>query len=155
MEDIATDITRNVQERCQCGFVRDRVTDEVFRCFPASPQAVTYRAVLHGIASATSSELISHIELWTAEGAVIRIQQVLLEVDGSCDVAISSLKDEECLSPFNSVNPFNSAAIIGGTVAMAMLLLVFVAALVTAFLLCKKLKTQTTETSSQTKDRKQ
>ena len=50
-----------INDRCRCGFVRDRLSDEVFQCFDSSPQTVTYRAVLHGTASATSSELIGAI----------------------------------------------------------------------------------------------
>ena len=88
----------NVEKLCDCGFTSDRVTDEVFQCFPASPQAVTYRATLHGTAAFDTAQLISHIEQWidTGRGATVTTQQVLLRVDGSCTVAVSSLVDEEC-----------------------------------------------------------
>ena len=80
LEDIALAVLENTQELCQCGFVRDRISGEVFRCFPSSPQAVTYRAVLHGTASATSSQLISHIKQWTAEaGAAITVQRIICD----------------------------------------------------------------------------
>ena len=61
-------------------YIGDRITDEVFRCFPDSPHAVTYRALLHGTTSANSSELISHIEQWMTEGAIIMVQRVLMTI---------------------------------------------------------------------------
>ena len=104
MEAIAATVLDNIQEHCQCGFIRDQITDEVFRCFLSSPQAVTYRAVLHGTANATSSQLISQIEQWIAEGAAITIQRILLSVDGSCAVAIPSfVYNEECSNQDSTV----------------------------------------------------
>ena len=90
----------NIQEHCQCSFVRDRITDEAFHCIPASPQAVIYRATLHGTASATSSELISRIEQWTSTRAGITVDQTQLNVDWSCFVVASpsDLSAEGCSS---------------------------------------------------------
>ena len=140
LRDIALAVVDNTQELCRCGFVRDRISSEVFRCFPASPQAVTYRAVLHGTTNATSSQLISQIEQWTAEvGATITIQRILLEVDGSCVVAVSSLTDEECqlrnADLAKSSSNINIGAIIGGVAAaLVILLLVFVLTVISVFL---------------------
>ena len=128
LEDVTETVLENTRELCQCGsFLRDRITDEVFQCFPASPQAVTYHAVIHGTASANSSQLIAHIEQWTAEGTNIIIQQVLLRVDGSCAVTVSSLVDEECQlrnsysqSKNNKLNNV-AAALIGGTLAIGII----------------------------------
>ena len=132
---------KNIQDLCLCGFVWDRITDEVFQCFDASPQAVTYRAVLHGTASTTSSQLISQIEQWTTEGAGITIQQVLMRVDGSCRVSLSTLIDDECQpknKPDTTTVSINSGGIIGGAVAMVMILVVTVVLMVVAALCVKK-----------------
>ena len=103
---------------------------------------MTYRAVLHGTASTTSSQLISHIEQWTAEaGATITIQRILLEVDGSCTVAVSSLTDGECQlrNADLTTSSSNIGAIIGGVVvAVVILLLIFAISVVTVCLVKKR-----------------
>ena len=96
LESIKAAVMDSTQELCECSITSDRITNGVFQCFPASPDAVTYRAKLHGTTSANSTQLISHVEQWTAQGAAINIQQVLLRVDGSCRVAVSALVDDEC-----------------------------------------------------------
>ena len=133
----------SVQQRCQCGFVRDRITREVFRCFPASPQAVTYRAVLHGTANATSSQLISQIEQWTTEGGTITVQRVLMTIDGSCTVAISSITEkEECPSlemesPSSPVH-YNVISIITGGAASVVIALIVAVTVIVSLLLLRK-----------------
>lgn len=58
---------------------------------------MTYRAIIHGTAGATSTQLISYIEQWTAKGATVIIDQILLGVNASCSVAIISIStNEEC-----------------------------------------------------------
>ena len=134
------------QELCQCGFISDRLTDEVFQCFPASPEAVTYRAMLHGTTNTTSAQLISHIEQWTAKGAAITIQQVLLRVDGSCAVAVSSLVDDECQKrkvrsdSFGSNDMIIIGSISGGVLATVILVVVIVTAVITAAIYVRKNK---------------
>ena len=138
-----------INDRCRCGFVRDRLSDEVFQCFDSSPQTVTYRAVLHGTASATSSELISQIEQWTVEGATMRVQHTLLNVTRTCAIAASSFKagqqcpGEEILTNETMNHPLNetqtdldyTSFIIGGSAAavaiITIIIIVIAAALVT------------------------
>ena len=131
----------NAQKLCQCGFLKDRITDAVFHCFPASPQAVTYRAVIHGTTSVNSSRLISHIEQWIAEGTNVIIQQMLLRVDGSCTVAVGSLEDEECPlnnpnSPIASKNNDNSFAFIGGALAIGIIAGISITSFISIITLC-------------------
>ena len=74
----------NIQAHCQCGFTRDRISNETFRCIS---QAVTYSAIIHGTATSTSSQLISYIERWIGEEtAAITLHQVRLSVETSCTV---------------------------------------------------------------------
>ena len=87
LEYITATVQESIQNLCQCDLLRDRITDEVFRWFSASesPQgAVTYRAMIHGTASTSSSQLISHIEQWIGGGTNVIIRQELLRVNGSC-----------------------------------------------------------------------
>lgn len=142
LESIKAAVLESTQELCQCGFISDRLTNEVFQCFPASPEAVTYRATLHGTTSANSTQLISHIEQWTAEeAAAITIQQVLLRVDGSCTVAVSSLVDDECQkrNTRSDSEPASSNVIIISGVALAtVIIVVIVVIIVSTVAICIK-----------------
>lgn len=137
---------QKTQELCQCGFISDRLTDEVFQCFPASPEAVTYRATLHGTTNTTSAQLIPYIEQWTAEGAAITIQQVLLRVDGSCAVAVSSLLNDECQKRNVRSNSFGNNNIViigstsGGVLATVTLVVVIVTVIIIAAICLRKKK---------------
>lgn len=85
LEDVTATVQASIQNLCQCGLLRDRITDGMFRWFPASPQgAVTYRAMIHGTASTNSSQLVSHIERWIEGGTNVIIRHALLRVNGSC-----------------------------------------------------------------------
>ena len=150
LESITAAVLRETQELCQCGFTSDRLTNEVFQCFPVSPEAVTYRAKLHGTISDNSTQLISHMEQWTAEGAAITIQQVLLRVDGSCTVAVSALVDEECQkrnirstdSTTRNSNNTIIAAISGGVLTTVIIVVVLVTIITTLAICARKKKHQ-------------
>ena len=96
--DIVEAITRSVVRRCGCGFSEDRIRGVIFRCFPSSPDAVTYRAELHGTLEATVPNLIEDITEWLSSGASIPVQLQLLTIDNSCSVTISSLNENECMA---------------------------------------------------------
>ena len=105
----------------------------MFRCFADSPQAVYYRASLHGTGSTNSSELIVILKQWIAEGAAIVIQRILLSVDDSCDVVISSLfTDVQCPQKATTeptqIESQSSppVAIIGGSAATVVVVIVLV-----------------------------
>ena len=73
IEDIISALVLNVEQICHCEFTRSHTTNSAFQCFLDSPQAVTYRAVLHGTTSASSSGLISFIEQWISDGVTISL----------------------------------------------------------------------------------
>ena len=136
-------IVVNVEERCQCGFTQDQIASSAFKCFPASPQAVTYRAVLHGTASTTSSQLISQIEQWISGGVTISVQNVLLNVDTNCVIVIVSNHDDECgMMDDNTVMTESSAigGIVGGMVAVVLILIVIIVIAVVAALFLRMRK---------------
>ena len=135
MNDISTAIVSNINQHCQCGLSRENITNGVFRCFPASPQAVTFRAVLHGGTKASSSELSSYIEQWIRNDVTIPIQSVLINVDSSCTVAISSFDGGECQIDSEKHTNNSSSAVIGGIVAGLLLLLILSSAVVIALLI--------------------
>ena len=135
VNDISTAIVSNINQRYRCGLSRENVTNGVFRCFPASPQAVTFRALLHGGTKASSSELSLYIEQWIRNDVTIPIQSILINVDSSCMVAISSFDDGECQAKSKQPTNNSSSAVIGGTVAGLLLLLVLSSAVDIALLI--------------------
>ena len=141
-------IAVNVEQTCQCGFTQVRITSSAFQCFPDSPQAVTYRAVLHGTTSAFSAEIISHIEQWVSEGVTISIQNVLIDIDTNCVIEITSNRDGECGVTAESTvvtviakEPSNGG-IIGGMVSMVVICILTVVIIVSMGLFLKWRKTK-------------
>ena len=127
MEHILAAIISNINQCCQCGLSRENITNGVFRCFPASPQAVTFRALLHGGPKVSSSELALCIEKWISNDVTIPVKSVLTNIDSSCTVVISSFDDRECQDSSKQVevaNDGNLPAIIGGTVSCLLLFLI-------------------------------
>ena len=147
MEDILSALVLNMEQICHCEFTRDHITNSAFQCFPDSPQAVTYRAVLHGTTSASSSDLISYIEQWISDGVTISIQNILINVDPSCILVIDSVRDNECgatdqptvvTTLYDTSRPSNNigVAVVSTVVAMVVLSL-SIAVTIVAVLLFK------------------
>lgn len=152
MKVIISEIVDTVQERCQCGFVHDRITSGVFRCCKAG--VVDYRADIHGTANATSSELISVIEQWVDEGAAYRINRILLSVDKTCAVTIPSItftEDCSCVpstystpgQPTHAYGPtsktdHNTIIVVGVTILAVIITFLFVVIIAVIVLLLKK-----------------
>ena len=141
LEDVTAAVLESVQNLCQCGFLRDRITGGEFRCFSASPQTVTYRAMIHGTASTNSSQLISHIEQWTDRGTNLIIQQTVLRVNGSSTDATTTLEDEECPlsnsnSPTTSKSNDNCFTFIGGALVIGIIAGVSVTSFIAIIICC-------------------
>ena len=141
-----------MEQRCQCGFTQDQITSSAFQCFLDSPQAVTYRAILHGTANASSSNIISHIEQWISEGAAISVQNVLINVDTTCVLEIASNLDSECTvsdavtmvaKEFSNV----ASGVIGGVVTIVFIVIALMAIVGAIALLLKLRKKRLIQTS--------
>ena len=126
---------RGVEELCNCGFSRQSITDDAFKCFSAD--AVTYRGTLHGTEQASSLQRAGFIEQWTAGVQVIPVQGVFLTVDSSCSVIIESLREEECGTA--TTDPSDNTAVIAGVVVVIGVLIIAISAvmIVISFLLFK------------------
>ena len=107
-----------VESHCGCGFSSMVMTVPLFRCFPGSDTAATFRATL------IDSRLLTPIQDWIQTNGFIPIQNVLIEVDKTCQVEISSLADTECNTIL--VGSESSAAVIGGVVGVVIVLIVAV-----------------------------
>ena len=159
-------MVQNTERLCQCEFNVEYITDYAFQCFPNSDQQVTFRARLHGTAHATSVQLIQDIEFWINRGSSIAVHGVRINID-TCPVVISSFEDPQCLDemsqpttpsemmPSTSMettsdstttgtavldNTDNTAAIVGGVVAVMMGLILAVTVIVIVVLVTKNHK---------------
>ena len=142
LEDVTAVVLENIQSFCHCGFLNDRITGRGFHCLSASPQAVTYRATIHGTASTDSSQLISHIEQWTDGGTNIIVQQAVLRarVNESCTDVTTTPEDEECplsnpTSPTASKSN-NYFAFIGGALVIGIIAGVSITSFIAIIICC-------------------
>ena len=115
-------MVQNTKRLCQCGFNAEHITNHAFQCFPNSDQQVTFRARLHGTASATSSQLIEDIQQWVNTKTPVAVQGVRVNTE-TCPVTITSFRDPQCTtqSTFDNI-----AAIVGGAVAVIIILILTV-----------------------------
>ena len=122
-----------VESHCGCGFSSMVMTAPLFRCFPGSDRAVTFRATL------TDSRLLTPIQDWIQTNGFIPIQNVLIEVDKSCQVEIASLADTECSNQPTAAGSSDIAAVVGGVVGgvVAVVIVVGVVVIVIAVLVFK------------------
>ena len=108
-----------IQDHCQCAFTSSDIQEPSFQCFPESKQAVTFRAI-------TTSTFIDSISRWITDDGLLRVQMVIISLDETCQVEISSLADTEC----NNVPTIGdlSGAAIGGVVGGVVIVLVLIIA---------------------------
>ncbi len=104
-EDLVSEVVRELRSRCQCEFTSDKITGGGFRCFPDSPQHITYRGTIHGTPLASTSQLLGNLEEWILSGTSISIQAQLLSPDATCAVVISSRDEDECRPKLSSTDP--------------------------------------------------
>ena len=108
-----------VENHCGCGFSSMVMTAPLFRCFPGSDRAVTFRATL------TDSRLLTPIQDWIQTNGFIPIQNVLIEVDKSCQLQISSLADTECTTNRPAAaGSSDLATVVGGVVGGVLIIVV-------------------------------
>ena len=127
MNTLSEAISTSVQERCQCDFSVANIMDPKFRCFAESENAVTYRAQISGTETASAEEIASYVSDWLSEGPLITYDFVLIDVDTSCEVVVSSFADPECSSV---AMEFPVGAAVGGAIVALLVIVVSVFLLV-------------------------
>ena len=132
-------LVSNVEERCQCGFSLSNIMSPNFRCFEQSEDAVTYRAEISGTPFALPNQIVSFVEEWLSEGALILFDIVLVPVDGSCQVVVSSIVNPECNRPTlipatTGLMTEELAAIVGGSIGGIIVLVV--AVIIVVIIIC-------------------
>ncbi len=97
-----------------------------FRCFPESEDAVTYRAEVSGTQAASAVEIANYIEDWLADGAIVAFEFLLIPVDSTCQVILTSIADPECINP-TPISPTSiqfPVAAVGGAISAVIFLIV-------------------------------
>ncbi len=120
-----------VESHCVCGFSSMIMTAPLFRCFPGSDRAVTFRVTL------TDSRLLTPIQDWIQTNGFIPIQNVLIEVDKSCPVEISSLADTECTNQPTAAGSGDIVAVVGGVVGVVIVVGITIVVIVIVVLVFK------------------
>lgn len=152
-------VVNELQRRCQCNFKTDRISDAAFRCYPESPQAVTYRATLHATQHTPTTALLRLLQEWVSTGASVVYEAQLLSADESCSISITSLSDPECESPnvptgtlsSSSQSFFSSVGGIVGVAVAAVVAVVIVVVLVFVVVLVLKCRKRTAKMEGNTK----
>ena len=130
-----------------CGITSDIIDIPSFDCDPDSTTTVIYLARLSGTSERDSDYLISVIQDWVNNGASIIVASILMTIDTKCMIFIPSLNERECVpftetpstsdptpdtSPEPNTDPSessasdNTAAIIGGVVAVILIIAITV-----------------------------
>ena len=104
LEDVKAVVLELLEASCtECA--SENIERQSFSCFEESSSFVTYRVRLEGTSETDSDSLISLIEDWVrGGGASTIVTGILMTVDPNCSVAISSLSEPEC-SPAQPVTP--------------------------------------------------
>ena len=82
-----------------CDITSDIIDIPSFDCDPDSTTTVIYLARLSGTSERDSEYLITVIQDWVNDGASIRVAGIRMTVDTKCAVSISSLDELECVPP--------------------------------------------------------
>ena len=115
-----------------------------FQCFGESEDAVTYRAEIIGTLLAPPDHIVLFIEEWLSQGVLILFDIILVPLDKSCQVVVTSLADPECNTPTSATTVLMTeatsslpteqsvslAAIVGGAIGGVIIVTVVVVALI-------------------------
>ena len=118
------------EERCHCGFTAGHIDSTLsgFRCSHSQQNQVVFRSKLHGTKDTNASTLISYISQWTSSDISITVLNLILDIDSTCPVRISSLSDPKC--EVVDMGPFPTEAVVAGVVVGVVILTIFVVAVV-------------------------
>ena len=88
-----------IEQLCRCGYTAQYIDSSVsgFQCSSNHPSQVVFRSKLYGTADTTASEVTTHINQWISSDVSIVILGLILDIDPTCPVQISSFSDPECL----------------------------------------------------------
>ena len=153
LDTLTAALSMNIEERCQCGFTVMNILQPKFLCFAESQDAVTYRTEIIGTGVVSPTGIATHIHNWIASGSRVTFDFILIAVDSSCQVLVTTILDPECNNPTiipptsststtSNTEPTSSAtpqvplALLGGVLGGVLLLIIGALAVVTIALVC-------------------
>ncbi|CAI8048273.1 Netrin receptor DCC [Geodia barretti] len=158
LEHITAAVVKELKSSCsECG--PEMIDNQLFVCYLESPSFLMYRARLEGTSETDSGSLVSLIEAWVrGGGASLILTGVLMTLDSHCSVAISSLSQPPQCSPSSTPTATSSPstdmppverssdeepaqvydAIIGGIVAVVLIVAITIAVITIVFLVLKE-----------------
>ena len=100
------------EQLCQCGFTAGHIDHAVsgFQCSENQHNQVVFRSKLYGTVTTNTSTLINHIQQWVSSGISIAVLGLILEVDPTCPVHISTFSDPECAVTTSPSSPGTESA---------------------------------------------
>ena len=131
-EEVTAMIIDNVNQACpECVLTPDRITDSFWKCFPESPQSVTYRAMVHGTSDRTSAEVVTAIESLVRSDVPIRVLSVEYSFVSECEVQIFTEGDEKCQTSSSTslLVPIVGGAL-GGVIVVTLCVIIVILAVV-------------------------
>jgi len=117
---LITAVVDATEQLCHCVFTEGDIDSTVsgFKCSSFQNSLVLFRSKLYGTASRTASEVITHINQWISGDVSIIVLGLILEIDPTCPVLISSFSDPECqlaTSPPSGTGATTSTEVPSGT----------------------------------------
>ena len=132
MNSVVSAVVAAIEERCHCEFTARHIDSAVsgFRCSSSQRNQVVFRSKLHGTKDTNASTLTTYISQWTSSDTSISVLNLILDIDPTCPVRISSLRDPEC--EFMEIRSFPTEIVAGVVVSVVILIIsvTFVVALV-------------------------
>ena len=91
-------MVENTEQLCHCGFTTGHIDHAVsgFQCSENQHNQVVFRSKLYGTVNTNASTLTNYIQQWVSSGTLIAVLGLILDVDPTCPVHISSFSDPEC-----------------------------------------------------------
>ena len=88
-------IIEALEFRCQCKIPRSNLLEGKFSCRSSNSHA-TYRNILIGTYNTNATELLNFLQDWVDIGPTVEVDWYYVDIDSSCPVRISSLREPEC-----------------------------------------------------------
>ena len=132
MNSVVSAVVAATEERCHCEFTTGHIDSAVsgFRCSSSQRNQVVFRSKLNGTEDTNASTLTTYISQWTSSDTSITVLNLILDIDSTCPVHISSLSDPEC--EFRS---FPTEAVVAGVVVSVVILIISVTFVVAVVLI--------------------
>ena len=128
-----------IEQLCNCGYTAQYIdsSGSGLQCSSNHPSQVVFRSKLYGTADTTASEVTTHINQWISSDVSIVILGLILDIDPTCPVQISSFSDPECQTA-TSPPPGTGATFAGAAAAGVVVCIVIIAIAVVVVVIVRR-----------------